>query len=114
MLNPIQILTTTDSLDSAESLVRQLVEERLIACGQIDGPIRSTYRWQGSVENASEYRCTLKTDARLWEKVVPRIESLHHYEVPEIIATELPFVSAAYRNWMLQQMKDGLLEEGDS
>ena len=38
----------------AERIGRAVVEERLAACINILGPVRSIYRWQGSVETADE------------------------------------------------------------
>ena len=36
-------------------LGRTLVDERLAACVNVVGPIRSIYRWQGAVEEADEH-----------------------------------------------------------
>ena len=101
---PVQIVTTIDSKQSAEKLVSQLVEENLVACGQIDGPIRSIYRWQGVVEKAAEYRCILKTDLRLIRQLEQRIRELHDYAVPEIVATDIVFATEDYLRWLDQQL----------
>ncbi len=61
MENAIQIITTTDSKAAAERIARELVEQRLAACVQIGGPITSVYRWQGKMETAEEWTCTIKT-----------------------------------------------------
>lgn len=103
---PIQVVTTTDSRESAESLVTRLVEERLVACGQIDGPIQSVYRWQGVVEKAAEFRCTLKTDLRLFSRLEQRMRELHGYDVPEIIATEIVAGSEDYIQWLNGHLTD--------
>ena len=39
------------------------MNERLAACVQVVGPIRSTYRWEGRVETATEWLCLAKTTA---------------------------------------------------
>ena len=61
MLSIIQVTTTCDDEQKAEALARALVEQRLAACVQIDGPIKSVYRWNGKVEVEREWRCTIKT-----------------------------------------------------
>lgn len=107
MNQPILVATTTDSSSVAEKLTRQLVEERLVACGQIEGPIQAIYRWQGKLEQASEYRCVFKTDRRLWSKLVHRIQELHNYDVPEIIGTDLTDITNSYSEWMQAQLGPG-------
>ena len=44
------ILTTFPSHKSAIKSVKVLAEKRLIACGQIDGPINSYYWWKGNLQ----------------------------------------------------------------
>ena len=43
------IYCTIDSRDTAGTLVRQLIEERLIACANIIDSVSSIYRWQGEI-----------------------------------------------------------------
>ncbi|MGH7757607.1 MAG: divalent-cation tolerance protein CutA, partial [Vulcanimicrobiaceae bacterium] len=78
----VQIVTTTATREDAERIARALVERRLAACVQIDGPIVSHYRWQGAVEAGSEWRCAIKTRAALFDTVAAAIRELHPYEVP--------------------------------
>jgi periplasmic divalent cation tolerance protein len=49
----VQVATTVDSEVAAAELARSAVEARVAACGQVVGPIKSVYRWQGKIENAS-------------------------------------------------------------
>src|SRR6476660_6650488 len=57
----IQVTTTTGTRHDAEQIASELVSRRLAACVQITGPINSTFRWQGKVETAEEWMCTVKT-----------------------------------------------------
>ena len=57
----VEIRTTFASRGAAEACSARLVAERLAACVQIDGPLRSTYAWNGAIESAEEWRCTCKT-----------------------------------------------------
>ena len=52
----VEIHTTFGSAAAAEACVTAIVGDRLAACGQIDGPISSTYWWQGRLETATEWR----------------------------------------------------------
>jgi periplasmic divalent cation tolerance protein len=99
-----QITTTTGTREVAERIAVELVELRLAACAQVSGPITSTFRWQGSIENAEEWVCTAKTS----RKHVPAIEDvlrrLHPYELPELVATPIVGGSDAYLKWLVEQL----------
>jgi periplasmic divalent cation tolerance protein len=79
------IYSTTDTIDTAKSIARSHVKERLVACVHIIPKIESIYRWQGKIEEADECVLIAKTSERNVNKVMQKIRSLHPYEVPEII-----------------------------
>jgi periplasmic divalent cation tolerance protein len=79
------IYSTTDTLDTARTIARSLVKEKLVACVHIIPKIESIYRWQGKIEEASECVLLVKTSERNVQKTIQKIRSLHPYEVPEII-----------------------------
>ena len=96
----IQISTTTETKEEAQKIALYLVEQKLAACVQIGGPIESTYRWKGKVENAQEWLCLIKTRENLFDKVEAAIKKLHSYETPEIIAVPILEGSKEYLNWI--------------
>ncbi len=96
----IQVVTTIERREDAERIARALVEERLAACVQVVGPIRSTYRWRGAIETAQEWQCWAKTRRDLYERIEAAIRRLHCYEVPEILAVPVLAGSAAYLGWL--------------
>lgn len=100
----IQIATTLPSREHAESVARQLVEQRWAACVQISGPVVSIYRWQQAIHSDEEWICTAKTRAALFEAVCQAIQALHPYEVPELIAVPLVAVSPAYADWLAAEV----------
>ena len=57
----MQVTTTTGARHDAEQIAAELVSRRLAACVQVSGPIVSTFRWQGKIETAEEWVCSLKT-----------------------------------------------------
>jgi len=99
----IQIVTTIDDREAAERLGRRLVDERLVACCQVVGPIRSIYRWKGKVEEADEWCCVMKTKPSLYRQAEDAIRLLHPYEVPEIVATPVSAALPDYARWVEQQ-----------
>jgi periplasmic divalent cation tolerance protein len=96
----VQVLTTVGSEQEAELIASSLVEAKLAACVQIAGPVRSRYRWQGAIEEASEWQCLVKTTAAAYPQVEAAIRSMHSYEEPEIIATPIVAGSPGYLTWI--------------
>jgi len=76
------IFVTAGSEKQAVEIARTLVTERLAACVNIVGPIRSIYRWRDEVKDDREYLLIIKTRALLYMKVETRVREMHTYEVP--------------------------------
>jgi periplasmic divalent cation tolerance protein len=77
-----------------------VVEERLAACINILGPIRSIYRWQGAVESAEEVAAIVKTSSIAVDALITRIAGLHSYEVPCIATWPIDKVLGDYADWV--------------
>lgn len=106
MLNIVEITTTLETMEQAQQLADSLVKSHLAACVQITGPIQSVYKWQGKICNSAEYRCTIKTTAKMQAKLFTAIHELHPYDVPEILVTNVSACSEAYRLWLQAQLSD--------
>ncbi|MBN1860221.1 MAG: divalent-cation tolerance protein CutA [Candidatus Thermoplasmatota archaeon] len=79
------LYSTTDTLESAKTIARTLIKEKLVACVQIIPRIESIYRWQGKIEEATECVILVKTSDQNVQRTIQKIRSLHPYEVPEIL-----------------------------
>jgi periplasmic divalent cation tolerance protein len=95
------ILATSGSEEQADSIARALVSERLAACVNIVGPMRSIYRWRDKVEEDREYLLVIKTRATLYVKVEKRVREMHTYGVPEVLALTADRGSPPYLKWLL-------------
>jgi periplasmic divalent cation tolerance protein len=84
----------------AESIGRQVIEERLAACINILPPVRSIYRWQGAIETTNEVAAILKTTEAGADAVITRIASLHSYDVPCIVTWPVGKLLATYAEWV--------------
>ena len=93
------VLVTTASETAAENLAIALLNDRLAACVSIY-PIRSIYRWQGQIENESEWQLAIKSDLKQFEQLSAKIQELHTYAVPEIIALPIVAGSQTYLDWL--------------
>ncbi len=96
----VQLQTTLDDREQAEKLIRDAVECRLAACGQLLGPVNSTYWWNGAVEEAAEWLCVFKTTGALAASLEQWIIKRHPYEVPEVVTVGIADVSKSYVEWI--------------
>ena len=94
------VLMTAGSAEEAERLAQALVGERLAACVNIVGPIRSIYRWKGQVSDDAEHLLIAKTKAELLPRLAQRVRELHSYEVPEVLALPLVYGWPPYLAWL--------------
>jgi periplasmic divalent cation tolerance protein len=94
------VLVTAGSQEEAERIANALVEERLAACVNVVGPIRSIYRWQGKLHNEQEVLLVIKTRTRRFAAVEARVRALHSYDTPEIVALPITSGSEAYLRWL--------------
>lgn len=91
---------------SADVVASALVEERLAACVSRLPAVRSTYRWQGRVEQGEEVLLMIKSTSDRLDALTARVQALHPYELPELIAVEAVGGLAPYLDWVVQQTRD--------
>lgn len=100
MTDKIVVLSTCSSAEEAEKVARHLVEKKLAACVNIVTGVRSIYRWQGNVEEATEHLLMIKSKRSLLKQLQGELERVHSYEVPETIALQIVDGSQRYLDWM--------------
>ncbi|HEX8005631.1 MAG TPA: divalent-cation tolerance protein CutA [Trebonia sp.] len=101
----VQVQTTTDSRAEAMELARAAVEARLAACGQVAGPIASTYWWNDELERAEEWLVFFKLPTDRYDELAAFLAQRHSYDEPEIIATPIVAGSAAYLSWLRDETR---------
>ena len=94
------VLVTVPNAETAERLAEALVGERLAACVNVLGGVRSTYRWKGAVERDDELLCLCKTTRAGFERLRARVVELHPYELPEVVALPIAGGHAPYLDWI--------------
>ncbi|TWU63019.1 Divalent-cation tolerance protein CutA [Crateriforma conspicua] len=99
----VQVVTTVETSEQSEQVAEHLLDARLAACIQVDGPIRSHYVWKDTRESASEYRLVIKTRSELTEMLVRRLSEIHPYETPEILVTPVIWAAEDYLAWVREQ-----------
>lgn len=93
---------TCPSRRVAEDVADAALEARLAACANLEGPVTSSYRWKGVIEQSFEFILWLKAPEANWAKIDDMVQRLHPYDVPAIVAMPLTHVSSAYEAWALE------------
>jgi periplasmic divalent cation tolerance protein len=96
----VVLLVTVGSPEEGERIAEALVTERLAACVNVIGPIRSIYTWKGELERDDEHLLIVKSRAALFDRIEERIRSLHSYETPEVVALPIEAGSQPYLDWL--------------
>lgn len=99
MTEMLIVWSTFANEEDAARVVRQLVNERLIACGTLL-PGRSIYRWQEGVQDEREVVAMMKTRKQDWTALLSRLHELHPYETPECVAVRVAAGAPRYMAWL--------------
>src|SRR5438067_3297871 len=91
---------TAPSAEVAEQIVAELVENGVVACGNIISGVTSIFRWQGTMQRDAEVLVVFKTVMGRTEQLVERVRALHPYDVPELLVVPVALGNAAYIEWV--------------
>ena len=100
----VAVLVTVGSLAEGEKIAESLVGERLAACVNVIGPIRSIYTWEGSLRREEEHLLVIKTRVGSFERLEARVRALHSYSTPEILALPISAGSEPYLDWIARSV----------
>lgn len=95
----VEIQITCGSDEEARSIADALVDRRLAGCVQ-QLPIRSTYRWEGTVERDDEILLLVKTASDRVAEVDALVHGLHSYDVPAFTVVAIAGGSDEYLAWL--------------
>jgi periplasmic divalent cation tolerance protein len=94
------VLVTAGSEEEAHLIAETLVNRMLAACANIVPAITSIYRWQGQVQQDQEWLLVIKTRRDVLDELIRQVQSLHSYDLPEIIALPLVGGGVDYMQWL--------------
>lgn len=94
------VFVTAPDAGAGARIARALVEERLAACVNLVPGIRSTYRWQGRVQEDDEVLLVIKTVEGRLDALGERVRALHPYDLPEVLALAAAGGSPDYLAWV--------------
>ena len=93
------IMTTTNSNENLDQIIKALLDARLAACLQYY-PIKSAYVWEDEIQQDDEILLLIKTKSSLFSNIEKIINEVHSYEEPELIMTPIEDGSRGYLNWV--------------
>lgn len=99
------VFVTTKDRAEAKRISEKLVREKLAACVNIVPRVSSTYRWRGKIERATEALLLVKTSDKKLDRLIARVEELHSYEVPEVLALPIGRGSLKYMKWLKESLE---------
>ena len=104
-MGALLVITTVPDEHLAVKVSATLLQQRLAACVHALPAGKSTYRWQGKIETASETTLLIKTRRTHYAELEAVLRRLHPYDTPEILA--LPVIAGlpAYLNWILDETR---------
>ena len=100
MTEMLIVFTTFANEADAARVVKALVEERLIACGNLLPGARSLYRWEGRVADEREVLVIMKSRKQDWAALMARLHELHPYDTPECLAVRVAAGAPKYMAWL--------------
>lgn len=92
----------------SSALAEALVKERLAACVNVIRGVQSFYVWQGEFQHDEEHTLLIKTTAERYEAMKARLQELHSYTTPEIVAFDSADVLPSYLAWAVEQTREGV------
>ena len=92
--------------DAAVELARGLLDDRLIACGNVLPGVRSVYRWEGAIEDAAEAVLVCKPPSGRAAAAAAELERRHPYETPAVLTLPAE-ASAAFAAWVAGEVAGG-------
>lgn len=100
-----EVVITAADADGLADLTRDLLDERLVACGHHIEVIRSIYRWDGAIEDGTEARVNLHTRLDLVPAIVERVKARHVYDVPCVLALPVVAGNPDYLDWVVAETR---------
>lgn len=96
----ILAFSTCPDEDSGRKIAEALVLERLATCVNRIANVRSSYIWDGRLQDDSEILLIIKSTAARLAALRERLTELHPYELPELVVTDVSGGNEQYLEWI--------------
>lgn len=103
MTEVILVITNFPDSKNATALAEKLIDEQVAACVNILGACTSVYRWQNKTESGLEIPVFIKTQRKHYSRVEQIINTMHPFELPEVIVVPVNDGYPAYLQWVVDE-----------
>lgn len=100
------LYVTVGSPQEAREMARILVLERLTACVNVIDKAASIYLWDEELQEDSESILIIKTTLDRRDTAMARIQHLHSYDTPCVVAYDISAGLPDYLAWLASETKD--------
>jgi len=102
----MRIVFVTCPPQKGYKLLKRLLEERLVAGGNIISGVHSLYHWKNQICDEQEEILLMETSEAKVEAMINRLKTLHPYEIPKILTFEPNEGLAEYLKWVGLETND--------
>ena len=99
-MNYAIILTTVSTKEEGYVIANELVQNKLAACVNIVPKVHSVYEWENQIQNDEELLLLIKTTKEREKDIYHTVESVHSYDIPELITIPIDHGSRPYLQWL--------------
>ena len=97
---------TAPDMETARTIGKSLVNDRLAACANLQPGMESHYWWNGKVETSQEVVVIAKTRVSLKESLLERVLELHPAETPCVVFLPLVGGNPEYLEWIAAETEE--------
>lgn len=85
---------------AALAAIHALLDEKLIACGNVLPGMTSVFVWNGEKNTAREAGALFKTNTNLLDVAVARLAEIHPYDEPAVLGWRCDAAAAGTLAWL--------------
>ncbi len=102
----IIVTITSPNKKVTNTIVKTLLNLKLVSCVNVINKIKSVYWWKDNVCKCNEDLLICKTIKKNFKEIVKEIKNVHPYEVPEIVCFDILNGEQKYLEWINQYTKN--------
>jgi periplasmic divalent cation tolerance protein len=101
---PILIQLTCKDEIEANLIIDKLLSKKLIACAKTQ-KVTSKFLWKDKIEHSEEVFLVMDSVQEKFVEIDKIVESLHSYEIYNLIATRIDLINPRTEEWLNKSLK---------